>query len=383
MTTVESETLFAPAERVRLELLNRQTAYFQSNNLLAPLLDAVPNVFVILNRQRQIVYANRALIRWVEANGPETLLGLRPGEALDCVHAFEEGNGCGTTEFCRTCGAVQAILTSLSGKETVEECRITRNDGTSLDLRVWAAPFYWSHDIFSLFAVQDVSNEKRREALERIFFHDVLNTASALVGFTDLLADEQGSELRDVDVKGVVFELAQQIVDQIQAQRQLAAAERGDLNPVWVPVDPLDLLESTRRAYVESMIARNREIVIVASKTTPHFTSDRGLLDRVIGNMLKNALEACSPGQRVTLSCYADARRITFSVHNPNVMSREVQLQVFQRSFSTKGAGRGLGTYSMRLLTEQYLHGEIRFITSPDSGTTFYATYPLAPTQDR
>jgi len=69
---------------------------------------------------------------------------------------------------------------------------------------------------------------------------------------------------------------------------------------------------------------------------------------------------------------------IRFWVNNPNFMPREVQLQVFQRSFSTKGAGRGLGTYSIKLLTERYLKGMVSFSTSPETGTTFQAWYPMA-----
>ena len=53
--------------------------------------------------------------------------------------------------------------------------------------------------------------------------------------------------------------------------------------------------------------------------------------------MVKNALEACQPGQTVTLSTRACADGLQFSVHNPGVMSPNVQLQVFQRSFSSKG----------------------------------------------
>jgi sensor histidine kinase regulating citrate/malate metabolism len=58
-------------------------------------------------------------------------------------------------------------------------------------------------------------------------------------------------------------------------------------------------------------------------------------------------------------------------------MSRKVQLQLFQRSFSTKGKNRGLGTYSMKLLSERYLQGSISFKVSEKEGTTFFARYPL------
>ena len=58
-------------------------------------------------------------------------------------------------------------------------------------------------------------------------------------------------------------------------------------------------------------------------------------------------------------------------------MPEAVKLQVFRRSFSTKaGAGRGVGTYSARLLTERYLGGALRFRSEDGEGTTFVVTLP-------
>jgi sensor histidine kinase regulating citrate/malate metabolism len=54
-----------------------------------------------------------------------------------------------------------------------------------------------------------------------------------------------------------------------------------------------------------------------------------------------------------------------------------VRLQIFNRFYSTKGTGRGLGTYSMKLLTEGYLHGRVWFTTDETRGTDFYASVPL------
>ena len=49
-----------------------------------------------------------------------------------------------------------------------------------------------------------------------------------------------------------------------------------------------------------------------------------------------------------------------------------IQLQVFKRSFSTKAKDRGLGTYSVRLLTTKYLKGKVSFISNEPDGTIFY-----------
>jgi sensor histidine kinase regulating citrate/malate metabolism len=92
--------------------------------------------------------------------------------------------------------------------------------------------------------------------------------------------------------------------------------------------------------------------------------------------MLKNAIEATSLGGTITVGVVDSGDEIEFWMNNPGEMPRQVQLQVFQRSFSTKGRGRGLGTYSMRLLTERYLGGRVTFSSSAIEGVTFRAVYP-------
>jgi sensor histidine kinase regulating citrate/malate metabolism len=63
--------------------------------------------------------------------------------------------------------------------------------------------------------------------------------------------------------------------------------------------------------------------------------------------------------------------KIRFRVKNVGVMPHDVQMQIFQRSFSTKGRGRGIGTYSIRLLTENYLKGKVSFTSNEVEGTVF------------
>ncbi len=44
---------------------------------------------------------------------------------------------------------------------------------------------------------------------------------------------------------------------------------------------------------------------------------------------------------------------------------------MFNRTFSTKGEGRGIGTYSIKLLTENYLKGTVSFVSNESKGTVF------------
>ncbi|MBI5957264.1 MAG: histidine kinase, partial [Chloroflexi bacterium] len=91
-------TDFASPERTSSEELERQARYFENKSLLTEFLDAVPNVFVVLNQNRQIVFANRTLCGILGLTNDQPLRGKRPGEALGCIHAHENEAGCGTSK---------------------------------------------------------------------------------------------------------------------------------------------------------------------------------------------------------------------------------------------------------------------------------------------
>jgi PAS domain-containing protein len=124
------ETLHAPTERAAPAVIAAQARRFWQAALLRELAGAIPDILVILNPQRQIVYANQRLLETLGRADAQALLGLRPGEAFDCVHATQTPAGCGTTEFCRQCGAVNAILASQKGGQSVQECQLLTRDSS-------------------------------------------------------------------------------------------------------------------------------------------------------------------------------------------------------------------------------------------------------------
>jgi len=369
-------TEFAPAERALAQAVAAQAQRFADTlPETRAILDAMPDAVVMLNRHRQIIFANRSTLALLSGVNDQ-LLGLRPGEALRCIHADESAGGCGTTAFCSTCGAVRAILKSQRGEEDVQECRIiVRGSGDALDLRVWTVPFRLDDERLTIFTIHDIRDEKRRRALERIFFHDVLNTVGAISASTEIILDS-GVE-QSGDFLQLLGGLADRLAEEIKSQRDLLSAETNELavHPTYVSAELL--VHSLADTYRRRPSATDHAIQVVTPPPDAALTTDPALLRRVLGNMLKNALEATEPGGTVTLGCRRHGDKIEFWVHNPTAMPREVQLQIFQRSFSTKGSGHGLGTYSMKLLSERYLGGQVTFESSPAAGTTFRALYPL------
>lgn len=374
-------TAFAPAERAGPEELTRQHRLFVEAGASA-ILDAVGGLALVLNRQRQVIFINRAMLDLLGLDDGAALLGQRPGDILGCDNASRTSGGCGTTEACQYCSAVLTILKAITGTPNEGECRIlSKRKGRSEahDLKVKAAPLEVAGEPFVVFTIQDVSHEKRRRILERIFFHDIMNTAGSLAGLVECLAMETEGEARET--AELVHVAVGKVLDEINGQRELSAAENGDLEANPDSLKILDLLESVRETFDHADVRAGRELVVDSCDEDLWMVSDFTLLRRVLTNMVKNALEASPRGGTVRMSCAAerglDGRdMIRFAVANSGRMSDEVKAQVFQRSFSTKGHSRGLGTYSIKLLTEAYLGGRAAFTSDEEQGTVFHIVVP-------
>ncbi len=375
-------THFAPAEKEGEIELARQLETLVADPLVDRLLDSFPEPTMVLNSKRQIVLANEQT-QGLLGKSRDRMLGLRVGEAIQCPRAGDEPAGCGTTPGCRYCGAVRAILNCQTAHVAdVQECRVESRltgEPVSLDLRVSAAPFCCQGEDYTVCTLRDITDEKRRQVLERIFFHDILNSAGGLKGMVEILGQLHGEE--EQAVKETVRNLTGQLVEEILSQRDLVAAEAGELAVTILDVDVSELLNRICTLYRRSSVGRDKKVVLAPVQEQPVIWTDEVLLGRVLGNLVKNALEASDCGQTVTVA-FENKRQPLFSIHNPSVMPEAVQLQMFQRSFSTReGTGRGIGSYSVKLLTEKYLQGKVWFVSRELEGTTFFVALP-SPSRD-
>ena len=371
------ETQFAPPERADAESISRDSQLLMESAFLEHLTKAVPCVLLILNPERQIVYKNQRTIDLLGTSAIEEILGKRPGEMLHCVHSCESLGGCGTTEFCRECGTVNAALQAQAkGTTVVNECRISTVSGGAYEFRIWASPYRHGERDFTLFTLLDISNEKRRHALERTFFHDINNMLSVVVGYSQLLEGTTDEAIASEYIKTIIM-AGNQLVEEIASHRRLLQAENGDLAVTISMIEPLSLLREVMNVFSMNEDLKDREIILDESSEGVEIATDHVLLRRVLENMVKNALEATAAGKEVRLACERSQSSLVFSVHNPSHMPHPVQHQIFRRSFSTKGKGRGIGTYSMKLFGEKYLKGKVWFSSTEDKGTTFYVSLPI------
>jgi hypothetical protein len=373
------KTFHASPERSSQEVLESQFLSLSENEFFSELINALPYVVTVLNSNRQIVFSNQVLTQALKVSEFRELLGKRPGEALRCKHSTSMEGGCGTSENCRVCGAVNTIVTSFEeNRKVVNECRITtENEGVEdfFDYEVTASPFKWQDQKYTIFSVADISGIKRKRALERIFFHDILNTAGNMKNLSEVIIKIDDAKKKE-ELLALLGKVSSELVEEIQEQRQLSAAETGDLNLIYSLVNTNEILESLVHQF-ESFSLRKIRVCISEESQMLSFSNDKTLISRILKNMIKNAIEASKDGDTITLKAILDQDILRFIIHSSNVIERNIQLQIFKRSFSTKGPDRGLGTYSMKLLGERYLKGKVYFKSDVNSGTEFYFDLPL------
>jgi len=135
---------------------------------------------------------------------------------------------------------------------------------------------------------------------------------------------------------------------------------------------------------IGAVINKNREIIY----SNPDFLNFFGFssIEPILGkrpgeviSCIHSAEEAsgcgtsrsCAYCGSVNAILESQSDRIIFWVKNDQVIPKDVQMQLFTRSYSTKSQDRGIGTYSIRLLTENYLKGKVSFISNEIEGTIF------------
>ncbi len=366
------KTFYASPERSSDEEIKEKYEKLSNSAETVFYLNSAPEVYTILNENRQIVFANKAALDFLNVSEINNALGLRPGEAASCKHAFENEGGCGTSEFCRECGAVNSILAALGGEHNDKECRIVTQNNDAIDLRVYSTPLTFNDEKYVVFAAKDISSEKRKEVLERIFFHDILNTAGSMKSYSEMMTRFELDEEEEKEFKETIYHLSIRLIEEIKAQRIITNAENNTLSVTKNEINISEFINRIVKDFKRSFFASDKYIIEDIKITENILITDETLLSRVMINMLKNALEASLVGDNVTIGVVQEEDNFKFFVHNPAVMSNQIKHQIFQRSFSTKGVGRGIGTYSIKLLGEKYLGGKVDFESISEKGTTFY-----------
>lgn len=252
---------------------------------------------------------------------------------------------------------------------------LSKASGKITPVRVNFAPIILDNGTISggVGIFEDITERKQ---IERIFFHDILNTAGSLNNMLEIIDDETLSDVERKELMKVLDEIAKRIIDEIVTHRHLVSSEKSKIKLNIQKINSINFLRRMYDSFNHQDILGNKLLVISSKGISSEIETDETLLGRVVSNMIKNAIEASSEGETITLNCGVRNGMVFFSVHNQSIIPEDIQPQLFNRSVSTKGAGRGIGIYSMKFLTEKYLNGIISFTSTKENGTMFEVSYP-------
>lgn len=163
----------------------------------------------------------------------------------------------------------------------------------------------------------------------------------------------------------------------------------------------LDLAEAVRAEPVEigllcrdlaarfAPTARAAGIDLNAEADTLTLTSDRRLLETILGNLLSNAIRYTPAGGKVTLTARRERRGLVFAVRDSGVgIAPEHQARIFDRLYridesrarATGGTGLGL---AITQRAAHALHARIELDSQPGTGSEFRLVLPRAPGRTR
>ena len=370
------DTYFADAQRASEHELETEIDMVVNNPVIQELLHTINGLIAVLDEYRQVIAINDSFLQMLGIDNPGEILGLRLGEALQCIHSHEAPNGCGTTKHCPTCGAAIATVSSLAQDKPVDRiCALTANrDEATVDLSlmVRAHPIKIDNKKFILLFIQDITLEQLRAALERTFFHDISNMLTGLLGASEMLAIQN----KDSKLANIVRQSALRLTNEVAIQKCLFGSDICDFPLARHEVKTTQLQNDLENVFANHSASHNRSLSLPEQTTPFTITTDISLALRVMCNMVTNALEATDENGTVKAWFEQDEKFLVFCVWNGKLIPEEVQHRIFQRNFSTKdGAGRGIGTYSMKLLGEKILGGKVSF-TSSETGTLFQFALP-------
>lgn len=213
--------------------------------------------------------------------------------------------------------------------------------------------------------------------------HELRAPLASIIAYAELLREEAGgplSPLQEEYVDGIVEE-GQELLNSLNDILDLARIEAGRME---VRTQWLDLAE-VAVPLVKRMSPRARrkglklELILPA---LPAVEVDRGKVERVLSNLLDNAIKFTPPGGEVTVTGRWDpqAGEVVIGVRDTGPgIAREEQEAIFDRYYRAREQGEGRGAGLGLTLAKQLVQmqgGRIWLESEPGKGSVFFVAFP-------
>jgi NtrC-family two-component system sensor histidine kinase KinB len=266
---------------------------------------------------------------------------------------------------------------------------IERPDGEKVVTSTNAAPLYDAAGQFNgvVGVFTDVTEQyelqERNIAFQHTVAHDLRIPLTIIQGHAEILEEA----LRENKVGGNILLCVKEILkstkkmeNMIQDLLDTARIEGGQILMEKKSIALEDFVWSLLKNSQKSMVLSR--MVTRIPQDLPSVLADPARLERILLNLISNALKFSPVDKKVTIKALRAGDEIVISVNDEGKgIALEDCSRLFQRFFQIKGSqsagGTGLGLYISRLLVEAH-GGRIWVESMPGKGSTLYFTLPIA-----
>jgi len=213
-------------------------------------------------------------------------------------------------------------------------------------------------------------NARLREDIEKITHHDLKAPLNNILFETYRLADK--------DAAKAINRAVNNVVNMVNNSLNLYKIEQG-IYTLIPQVTQINLL-ITDAINAVSTISHEKNVHFKLHGFDDEYKilAEPLLCLSIFNNLIKNAVEASPPDQRISLVLSRELNYISFQLTNYGVIPQGIRARLFEKyTSSNHHTGIGLGTYSAKLMT-QVQHGKIDFDIIDNQQTRFSVKLPAA-----
>lgn len=216
--------------------------------------------------------------------------------------------------------------------------------------------------------------------------HELRTPLTSIAGYLELIADGALGNITQEMLSGiaVINRNAERLRALVEDLLTLSTLDSSDLALNRFPLELAAVLDECR-ASLEPLLADRKLTVELTSTTGLHVLADPSQIERILLNVLSNAVKFTPDGGRVTLDARPHGSDVVLTVTDTGIgIPEDEQEMLFTRFFRSSLAtteeiqGTGLGLALTKALVDQHA-GSITVSSIEGAGTTVVLTLPTPP----
>lgn len=353
---------------------------------LYDILNAINEKLKILSKEKET--RSQYLGSLIEQSGVGILSVDLDGKIHLVNNAFRKLLGLDRVHPAMNLGDVSKELLDIIHKIPVGEHQLIRwiVGDTEKPFSIQVSRFKLEQQLFILVSVHDIRAELDEKELEswqkliRVLTHEIMNSVTPIVSLSNSLNGLLKSNGEGMDEKKIKTRLTdglEAIVDRSSGLMKFTTAYQN-LTRVpapkiqWIDLD--FLLKKIGTLYLPEMQGRNINFSIHYDGKPDKFRGDPDLLEQVLINLIRNAVEAVEgrDDPRISLDIgEISGYQVNIKIgDNGPGMNKEIMDKIFVPFFSTKQGGSGIGLSLSRQIVMMH-RGSIEVSSKEGKGSIF------------